>query len=71
LADSIDPATGVTQRDLELLVLVAGLRVPPEDLKPLLAAFKSHLEMVKRLDAIDVSDVDPAVRFDPRWRAPS
>jgi hypothetical protein len=48
---------------------LAGLRVPPEDMKPLLAALLSHLEMVKRLDAIDVGEIDPAVRFDPRWRA--
>jgi hypothetical protein len=53
---------------IRTLAHVAGIRVPEEDLEPLVAAYKNHVAGMAALDALDLEEQDPIVVFDPRWR---
>lgn len=58
----------VTPEEVRRLAELAGLSFPEEDLAPVAQALTAHNEFVRDLLAEDVSDVDPAVTFDPTWR---
>ena len=47
---------------------MAGFEVPEEDRALLAAVLENQLSSVRRLEQLDVGDVEPIVSFDPRWR---
>jgi Asp-tRNA(Asn)/Glu-tRNA(Gln) amidotransferase C subunit len=61
-ADEVDAATVRTLAD------VAGIKVPEEDVEPLVGALRNHLKGMEVLDRLDLEEFDPIVVFDPRWR---
>lgn len=62
--------TGIITFDTVLtLAQLVGLTIPEEDLEPLTGALRDQLAAVTSLDELDLTDVDPIVEFDPRWRA--
>lgn len=60
-AAEINPA--VIQALAELL----GLDVPEIEVPALGDAVRGQLASVKSLDELDLTDIMPAVEFDPRW----
>jgi hypothetical protein len=57
--------------DWELVAAVAAvaeLGVPPEDRELLVAVLDNQLAGSRSLLELDVSEVEPIVSFDPRWR---
>ena len=57
----------LTPELLEQLAELIGLKVPPEDIEPLLGAVANQLTGVRLLQSLDLSTVEPLVTFDPRW----
>jgi hypothetical protein len=53
---------------MRLLAALAGFTVPDEDVELLSAALGSQLRSIAALDEVDLTYVNPAVEFDPRWR---
>jgi Asp-tRNA(Asn)/Glu-tRNA(Gln) amidotransferase C subunit len=51
-----------------LLSRLQGIELPAQDVEEVRAALSAHLESVKVLDELDLTDVEPVVHFDPRWR---
>ena len=43
------------------------LVIPDEDLEPLATALRDQLGSIKRIESLDLSGVNPVLRFDPRW----
>ena len=58
-------APSVTPEDVERLAALAGLRLPEEDLQPLVRSLVAHMELVEPLLRLDLSAVEPSLRFDP------
>jgi hypothetical protein len=54
---------------IRVLARVAGIRIPKEDLAPLIAAFKNHVTGMAELDSLDLEEHDPVVIFDASWGA--
>jgi hypothetical protein len=50
---------------MDLWTDIIGLDLPPERREELLAAFQPIAEEIARLRALDLTDVHPAVVFDP------
>jgi hypothetical protein len=59
VSEPIDPSVGALLRDL------LGIGPESERLDENLAAYRSILEEIKKLRALDLSDVHPVVIFDP------
>jgi hypothetical protein len=45
----------------------AGLAIPAEDLAQLSEALRDQLAAIDRIESLDLTEVSPAVGFDPRW----
>ena len=60
-AEDIEPET------LAALVRLAGFAVSPADAEALAAAVRDQLASVQSLAEIDLTDIAPALEFDPRW----
>jgi hypothetical protein len=60
-AEDIEPET------LAALVRLAGFAVRPVDAEALAAAVRDQLASVQSLAEIDLTDIAPALEFDPRW----
>jgi Asp-tRNA(Asn)/Glu-tRNA(Gln) amidotransferase C subunit len=58
----------ITPEVVDALAKVAGFEVPEEDRVLLAAVLENQLSSVRRLEQLDVGDVEPIVSFDPRWR---
>ena len=58
----------ITPEVVDALAKVAGFEVPDEDRALLAAVLANQLSSVRRLEQLDVGDVEPIVSFDPRWR---
>jgi len=58
----------VTPEIVDVLARVAGFSVPEEDRALLTEVLANQLAGVRRLEQLDVGDVEPIVSFDPRWR---
>lgn len=52
---------------IETLVRLAGFTVPPEDVSRLADALRDQLASMEQLDQLNLTDVNPALEFDPRW----
>jgi len=51
-----------------LLAQAVGLTLPPEDVAPLAIALSDQLASMALLDQLDLTNVQPILDFDPRWR---
>lgn len=60
-AAEIDPAI------LEALAALLGLAVPSEEVPALSDAVRGQLASVQSLEELDLTDIMPALEFDPRW----
>ena len=60
-AEDIDPAT------LEAMARLLGLTVPPSETPMLGASVRDQLASIQSLEELDLTDVMPALDFDPRW----
>ena len=58
----------MNEQDILRLAELAGLSIPEEDLAPLARALEAHTAFVAPLLERDLSAVQPALSFDPRWR---
>ena len=65
---SAGAAESVTADTTRLVARLFGVPLPEEDVGLLTAALGSQLAAIAALDAIDVTDVNPAVEFDASWR---
>ena len=57
----------VDAKVIRTLADVAGIRVPEEDIEPLIGSFKNHLTGMAILDGLDLDEQDPIAVFDPTW----
>lgn len=60
-AAEIDPAV------IEALAVLLGLAVPEGEAPVLGDAVRGQLASVQSLEDLDLTDIMPAVEFDPRW----
>lgn len=60
-AERLSPET------IDVLARAAGLIVPPEDREALAEALTDQLASIAAIERLDLSRVDPILRFDPRW----
>lgn len=57
----------VDANTVRMLADVAGIKLPEEDVQPLVGALRNHLKGMEALDRLDLEEFDPIVTFDPRW----
>jgi Asp-tRNA(Asn)/Glu-tRNA(Gln) amidotransferase C subunit len=57
----------ISRETLELLAQIAGIKVPAEDAAALRDALRNQLASMEQIDRLDLTGVQPALRFDPRW----
>jgi hypothetical protein len=62
-AEDIDPAT------IEALGRLLGLNVPPLETTALAALVRDQLASIQSLEELDLTDIMPALDFDPRWES--
>jgi hypothetical protein len=52
---------------IEAMARLLGLAIPPEEIAALAAAVRDQLASIAALDELDLTDIMPAIEFDPRW----
>ena len=52
---------------LEAMARLLGLAVPPEEIATLAASVRDQLASIESLENLDLTDIMPALEFDPRW----
>lgn len=62
-AEAIDPAV------IEALAVLLGLAVPESEVSALGEAVRGQIASVESLDLVDLTDIMPAIEFDPRWES--
>jgi len=60
-AEDIDPAT------IEVIARLLGLNVSPLETTTLAALVRDQLASIQSLEELDLTDIMPALDFDPRW----
>ena len=60
-AEDIDPAT------IEAIARLLGLSVQPLEMTTLAALVRDQLASIQPLEELDLTDIMPALDFDPRW----
>jgi len=60
-AEDIDPAT------IEAIARLLGLNVSPLETTTLAALVRDQLASIQSLEELDLTDIMPALDFDPRW----
>jgi hypothetical protein len=60
-AEDIDPAM------IEAMARLLGLTVPPLETTPLADSVRDQLASIQSLEELDLTDIMPALEFDPRW----
>jgi hypothetical protein len=61
-------ASPVGPETIEVLARLTGLPITAEDISPLVTALGDQLAAFETLEGVDLTDVNPAVEFDPRWQ---
>ena len=59
--EDIEPVT------IEAMSRLFGLAVPPTELSTLGASVRDQLASLASLEDLDLTDIMPALEFDPRW----
>jgi hypothetical protein len=62
-------ATEIPPETIEAMARLLGLAIPPEEIVGLAASVRDQLESIVPLEALDLTDIMPAIEFDPRWVA--
>jgi len=62
-AEDIDPAT------IAAIARLLGLNVSPLETTTLAALVRDQLASIQSLEELDLTDVLPALDFDPRWES--
>ncbi len=62
-AEDIDPAM------IEAMARLLGLAVPPLETTPLADSVRDQLASIQSLEELDLTDIMPALEFDPRWES--
>jgi hypothetical protein len=60
---------GIAPATLEAMARLLGLAVPPEDIATLGASVRDQLAAIQTLEDLDLTDIMPALEFDPRWES--
>ena len=60
-AEDIDPAT------IEAMARLLGFTVPPMETTMLAVSVRDQLASILPLEDLDLTDIMPALDFDPRW----
>jgi hypothetical protein len=59
--------TEIPHETIAAMARLLGLAIPPAELPSLAASVSDQFESVVPLEALALTDVMPAVEFDPRW----
>jgi Asp-tRNA(Asn)/Glu-tRNA(Gln) amidotransferase C subunit len=62
-AEDIDPAT------IEAIARLLELNVSPLETTTLAASVRDQLASIQSLEELDLTDIMPALEFDPRWES--
>ena len=62
-AEQMDPPV------IEALAVLLGLAVPETEVPELGDAVRGQMASVQSLDLVDLTDIMPAIEFDPRWES--
>ena len=62
-AEAIDPAV------IEALAVLLGLAVLETEVPALGDAVRGQMASVQSLEMVDLTDIMPAIEFDPRWES--
>jgi hypothetical protein len=54
---------------IEAMARLLGLAIPPQELSTLAASVRDQLDSIVPLETLDLTDIMPAIEFDPRWVA--
>lgn len=57
----------IDRETLDALARLVGLTLPEADVEPLAAALRDQFAAIEDLERLDLTDVNPAFRFDARW----
>lgn len=58
----------ISREDVDVLAQIAALSISSGDVEGLIAALTLQVSALRRLDQLDLMDIEPAITFDPRWR---
>jgi hypothetical protein len=62
-AEDIDPET------IEAMARLLGFTVPPMETTMLAVSVRDQLASIQTLEELDLTDIMPALDFDPRWES--
>jgi hypothetical protein len=54
---------------IEAMARLFGLAIPPEEIAALAASVRDQLASLVALEELDLTDISPALEFDPRWES--
>jgi Asp-tRNA(Asn)/Glu-tRNA(Gln) amidotransferase C subunit len=57
----------ISLEHLQVIAAMFDLAIPPEDVESLAGALADQLRSIERLEALDLTDINPVLEFDPRW----
>jgi hypothetical protein len=61
--------TEIPRQTIEAMARLLGLAIPPQELSPLAASVRDQFDSIMPLETLDLTDIMPAIEFDPRWVA--
>jgi hypothetical protein len=54
---------------IEAMARLLGLAIPPAEIATLAASVRDQLASIESLEQLDLTDIAPALEFDPRWES--
>jgi hypothetical protein len=61
--------TEIPRETIEAMARLLGLAIPPQELSILAASVRDQFDSIMPLETLDLTDMMPAIEFDPRWVA--
>jgi hypothetical protein len=61
--------TEIPRETIEAMARLLGLAIPPQELSTLAASVRDQFDSIMPLETLDLTDIMPAIEFDPRWVA--
>jgi hypothetical protein len=61
--------TEIPRETIEAMARLLGLAIPPQELSILAASVRDQFDSIMPLETLDLTDIMPAIEFDPRWVA--
>lgn len=59
----------ITVDSVRMLAKAVGITLPEEDVEPVTAALRGYKAAFRAIEALDLSEVDPVLTMDPRWKS--